>query len=117
MLAHRIYSVLKFNIKKRISAKPLQVCSTIKSVLNNGIEELFQELLRSEQKRYAFEDLESEMIKREEQQNRHYESWLGILRVFPGMNRRNGNKPLLNFVSSHTIIDLGGDLKKSNSQL
>ena len=35
-------------------------------------------------------------------------SWLGILRVFPGMNRRNGNKPLLNFVSSHTIIDLGG---------
>ncbi|MBC83490.1 MAG: hypothetical protein CL454_01385 [Acidimicrobiaceae bacterium] len=83
MLAHKIYSVLKFNIKKLISAKPLQVCSTIKSVLNNGIEELFQELLRSEQKRYAFEDLESEMIKREEQQNRRLRILVGNIKGFP----------------------------------
>ena len=51
-------------------------------MLNPGIDELFQRLLKSNQKRYAFEDLQAEMLKREEEQNQRLRTGIGNI---PGL--------------------------------
>tara|TARA_B100001250_G_scaffold368450_1_gene351129 strand:+ start:845 stop:1021 length:177 start_codon:yes stop_codon:yes gene_type:complete len=52
-------------------------------MLNPGIDQLFKKLLTSDQKRYAFEDLLAEMIKREEEQNQRLRNSVGNLPGFP----------------------------------
>ena len=52
-------------------------------MLNPGIDILFKKLLASDQKRYAFEDLQAEMIKREEEQNKRLRTSIGNLPGLP----------------------------------
>ena len=52
-------------------------------MLNPGIDRLFKKLLTSDQKRYAFEDLQAEMIKREEEQNQRLRTNIGNLPGLP----------------------------------
>lgn len=52
-------------------------------MLNPGIDELFQRLLESNQKRYAFEDLQAEMHKREEEQNQRLRTGIGNIPGLP----------------------------------
>ena len=52
-------------------------------MLNPGIDALFRKLLTSDQKRYAFEDLQEEMQKREEEQNQRLRTAVGNLPGFP----------------------------------
>ena len=52
-------------------------------MLNPGIDRLFKKLLTSDQKRYAFEDLQAEMFKREEEQNQRLRTSVGNLPGLP----------------------------------
>lgn len=52
-------------------------------MLNPGIDKLFKKLLTSDQKRYAFEDLQAEMYKREEEQNQRLRINIGNLPGLP----------------------------------
>jgi len=52
-------------------------------MLNPGIDKLFKKLLTSDQKRYAFEDLQAEMYKREEEQNQRLRNNIGNLPGLP----------------------------------
>ena len=52
-------------------------------MLNPGIDKLFKKLLTSDQKRYAFEDLQAEMYKREGEQNQRLRTNIGNLPGLP----------------------------------